>query len=276
MAEDHTASIIPLHQSSRPAAKTPAERAAAYRQRKKAANLPAVITAPAPSTTSSSTPVTLLPREDVASVDPTPRGAGFRPVSRDTGRAAPILLTAAALALAGVGVTMNALYAHSLGATETAGHVFLVLGLAADLVALLLPSVAAGRWQARQQVTAAAGWAVWALTFVFAITASIGFASVNIADVTASRASRVTPAIVTAQAALADAVTARDRECKGGVGRFCREREAAVTERRQALDTAMRSVEETSDPQARPPSASSPGRAWATCGRPRTTSPCSA
>jgi hypothetical protein len=114
------------------------------------------------------------------------------------------------------------------------------------------PLISWCRWQARQRVTAAAGWAVWALTFVFAITASIGFASINISDVTASRSSRVTPAIVTAQAALADAMASRDRECRGGVGRFCREREAAVTERRQAVDTALRSVEQAADPQTQP------------------------
>jgi hypothetical protein len=51
------------------------------------------------------------------------------------------------------------------------------------------------------------------------------------------------------QGALADAMAARDRECKGGVGKFCREREAAVTERRQAVDVAMRSIEQTADPQ---------------------------
>jgi len=90
---------------------------------------------------------------------------------------------------------------------------------------------------------------VWALTFAFAITASIGFASVNIGDVTASRASRVTPAVTAAQTALADAMAARDRECRGGVGKFCREREAAVTERRQAVDVAMRGVEQAADPQ---------------------------
>ena len=77
----------------------------------------------------------------------------------------------------------------------------------------------------------------------------IGFASVNIADVTTARASRATPAVTTAQAALSDAMAARDRECKGGVGKFCRERETAVTERRQAVDMAMRAVEHTADPQ---------------------------
>jgi hypothetical protein len=33
------------------------------------------------------------------------------------------------------------------------------------------------------------------------------------------------------------------------VGKFCREREAAVTVRRQTLDTVMRSVEQSADPQ---------------------------
>jgi hypothetical protein len=111
------------------------------------------------------------------------------------------------------------------------------------------PPVAAGRWQVCQRGTAAAGWCVWLLTFIFAITASIGFASVNISDVTTSRASRVTPAVTAGQSALADAKAARDRECRGGVGKFCRERELAVTERGQAVDVAMRGVEQTADPQ---------------------------
>jgi hypothetical protein len=112
-----------------------------------------------------------------------------------------------------------------------------------------MPSCAAGLWQARHRATALVGWGVWTMTFVFAITAGIGFASVNISDVALARASRVTPAVAMAQAALTDAMAARDRECKGGVGKFCREREAAVAERRQAVDGAMHAVEQTADPQ---------------------------
>jgi len=90
---------------------------------------------------------------------------------------------------------------------------------------------------------------VWAMTLVFAVTAGIGFASVNITDVTTGRAARVMPAVTVAQSALSDAMSARDRECVHGVGKFCREREAAVAERRQILDTAMASVGQTADPQ---------------------------
>jgi hypothetical protein len=71
----------------------------------------------------------------------------------------------------------------------------------------------------------------------------------NISDVTLARASRLTPAVTSAQAQLADAMAARDRERKGGVGKFCREREAEVAERRQFVDSAMAVVGQTADPQ---------------------------
>jgi hypothetical protein len=243
MADDTSASIITLHQPRpKKATKTPAERAREYRQRKKAEKSVTVPDLPIPASVPAtvSTPVTPLPPPTVT----------FRAVMPPSRRhAAPILLTVAALALAVVGMTMNGWFARSLGSTDTAGWLFLVVGVAADLVALVMPSCAAGLWQAGQRTTALAAWAVWLMTFVFAVTAGIGFASVNIADVTLARASRATPAIATAQAALNDAMAARDRECKGGVGKFCRERETAVTERRQAVDVAMRAVGRTADPQ---------------------------
>ncbi len=162
---------------------------------------------------------------------------------------ASYVLAIAALGLAAVGIVINGWFARSLGSTEAAGWLFLAVGVATDLVALAAPLCAAHLWSTGQRATALVGWAVWLMTFIFAVTAGIGFASTNIADVTLARASRPTPAITVAQAALADAMAARDRECKGGVGKFCREREAAVAERRQAVDTAMHSVEETADPQ---------------------------
>jgi hypothetical protein len=151
--------------------------------------------------------------------------------------------------LAGVGIAMNGTFARSLGATDTAGWLFLAIGVAADLVALVMPSCAASLWQVRQRAPSLVGWTIWVVTFVFAVTAGVGFASVNIADVTLARASRMTPAVTAAQAALSDAMSARDRECKGGVRKFCRERETTVNDRRQAWDAAMHSVGQTADPQ---------------------------
>jgi nucleotide-binding universal stress UspA family protein len=191
MADHGSASIVTLHQPRPPRAKTQAERARAYRQRKRAAALPAVIPAPA------STPVTLLPRAERPTLQADQLLVGAHKKSSRR-HAAPILLTIAALALAVVGMTMNGWYARSLGSTETSGWLFLAIGVAADLVALVIPSCAASLWQARNRATALAGWGVWLVTFVFAITASIGFASVNISDTVTSRASRVTPAVTAA------------------------------------------------------------------------------
>jgi hypothetical protein len=257
-------------------AKTGAERAKAYRQRRKVS---AANGAPA----SSEHLVSLdLPFADATNAElaiPPPANdklpkirqlltaphpaVTLRAVTQSRRPVASIVLLVAASALAAAGITINGWFARSLGATETAGWLFLAIGVAADLVALVMPSCATGLWHARRRPAALVGWGAWAVTFAFAITAGIGSASVNIADVTLARASRVTPAAAVAQAALSDAVSARDRECRGGVGKFCREREAAVIERRQALDTATQAVGQTADPQT---DAASRIVAWATHG----------
>jgi hypothetical protein len=255
MADDSTASVIPLHQvPPKKRGKTGAERAKAPRQRK-----PRKAKAAVPADADSSSSESLIPLEFLSAdlefseppVTPSPTVTlhAAEPVTPSRRRIGPVLLSAAALALAGVGIAMNGWFARSLGSSDLAGWLFLAIGVAADLVALVMPSCAAGLWQAGHRATALVGWSVWAMTFVFAVTAGIGFASVNITDVSLARGSRVTPAVTTTQAALADAMAARDRECVRGVGKFCREREAAVNERRQAVDVAMRTVEHTADPQ---------------------------
>ena len=130
---------------------------------------------------------------------------------------------------------MNGWFARSLGSTDLAEWLFLAVGVAADLVLLAVPSTATQLWQAGKRATAAAAWLIWLIVSVFAFTGGIGFASSNIADVTLARASRITPAVTTARAALNDAMAARDRECVSGVGRICRECEQAVTDRHRAL-----------------------------------------
>lgn len=230
----HTADVLRF----RKPALTGAQRAAAYRARKKQKVQlgpndeikPAILVTPAPVT---------KPAKPVTRVTPVTPSRSI----------AQLLLVGTAFALAGVGVTMNGWYAHTLGSSEIAGWVFTAIGVAADAMALALPACAALKWQAHQRGVALAAWLVWALVFAFTLTAGIGFASVNIADVTASRASRVTPAVTAAQAALDDAKAARDRECRSGTGKFCRDREAQVTERQGALNVAMAAVEQKADPQ---------------------------
>ena len=277
MAEDAIASIFARHQPR--TAKSAVPRARAYRQRRRQkpkrdtssdddfseSLIPAGYSwaepafaeppvAPSPALTSSAVTSSAVTSSTVRHL--------HRPF-------ASILLVLAAIALAGVGITTNGWFARSLGSSDIAGWLFFAIGVAADLVALVMPSCAAALWQARHRAISLAGWSVWTMTFVFAVTAGIGFASVNITDVTAARAARVTPAVTAAQSALSDAMSARDRECRNGVGKFCREREVAVAERRQILDAAMASVGQTADPQT---NAAIKLVAWVTQGMLRPTS----
>jgi hypothetical protein len=247
MAEDAIATIFARPQPR--AAKTGVQRARAYRPRRR--QKPKSVAATDEDFSESLIPAGFSWAEPAFAEPPAARSpavaSGVAKPLRSP--AASVLLVAAALALAAVGITTNGWFARSLGASDVAGWLFFAIGVAADLVALVMPSCAAALWQGRRRATSLAGWSVWAMTFVFAVTAGIGFASVNITDVTAARASRVTPAITAAQSALGDAMSSRDRECRNGVGKYCREREAAVAERRQILDTAMASVVQTADPQ---------------------------
>ena len=260
MADDTIASVIPLHHVPlKKRAKRATGRAGTTRPRKKKAKREPFDEAECASSASVLPsefliPPEFLPANDVGAEPPVaPPATTSQPdvaVVRSRRQLAPALLSIAALALAAVGITINGWFARSLGSSDIAGWLFLAVGVAADVVALVMPSCAAGLWQSGQRATASLGWAVWIMTFVFAVTAGIGFASTNISDVTIARASRVTPAIANAHAALTDAMTARDRECKSGVGKFCREREAAVAERRQALDSASASVGQSADAQS--------------------------
>ncbi len=157
MADDTSASILTLHQPRPKAAKTPAQRANAYRLRKKAAvpALPAPVSVP----TTVLTPVT--PQADLFPEQTAPTVTFSVTPSRRP--AASYLLVVAALSLGAVGITMNGWFARSLWATETAGWLFLAVGVAADLVALTMPSRA---WQDKSRATALAGWVVWLTTFI--------------------------------------------------------------------------------------------------------------
>jgi hypothetical protein len=240
MAEDTIASIVALHQPKR--ARTGAQRPGVKRPRR-----PRKTKIATSQSSDSVIPVDFLSRDSAPAESlVTPPSAHVMPARRSV---ASLALAAAAFTLAAVGLTTNGWFARSLGSSDLAGWLFLAIGVAADLAALVTPICAARLWHIGRRAASVAGWAVWAMTFVFAVVAGIGFASVNIADVTTARASRVTPAVTAAQSALSDAMSARDRECGNGLGKFCREREAAVAERRQILDAAMVPVRQTADPQ---------------------------
>ena len=191
MADDTTASVITLHEVPRKRKdKTGAARAKAYRQRKRQGARSSPLPRPSlhlqnlrsppefPAADGTITelamalpavtprPVTQLPAVTIRQDN--------KPVTPTRHTLAPALLSAAAFALAAVGITINGWFARSLGSSDVAGWLFLAVGVAADLVALVMPSAAAGLWHAGQRATALVGWAVWLVTFVFAVTAGIG------------------------------------------------------------------------------------------------------
>jgi len=111
--------------------------------------------------------------------------------SRASGRLARMAISAVlvviALAIAWFGIRINAWYGATLGRTAEASLLLAGLSVAADALALVLPATGRMLWLDRRLGAAAMAWGLWSLTAAIALLASIGFASLNIADVTAAR-----------------------------------------------------------------------------------------
>src|SRR5215470_6730397 len=105
MADETSASIIALHQPRPKRARAPAKRAKSQRRGKKA-SIPALPLVEQVSATSES--------DDVMPLIPVlPSPVALPAIAPSRLRVAPILLTASALALGGVGMTMNGWFARS-------------------------------------------------------------------------------------------------------------------------------------------------------------------
>jgi hypothetical protein len=103
-------------------------------------------------------------------------------------RVIALIVGATALALAAVGLVLNAHFAASLGQTGLAAVLLAAIGLAMDVLAVTLPTAASKLWQTRHQLAALAAWLIWAGALVMMLLAGIGFASTNIGDAVAGRA----------------------------------------------------------------------------------------
>jgi hypothetical protein len=78
-------------------------------------------------------------------------------------------------------------YGATLGKTEEASSLIAGLSVSADILALGLPAAARTLWVERCRAAAAVAWALWTVTIVVALMATIGFTALNIADTTAAR-----------------------------------------------------------------------------------------
>lgn len=98
------------------------------------------------------------------------------------------VLLATALGLAAVGLTMNARFAASFGQTADAAVLLAAIGLAIDVLAAVLPTVAAQLWHHGSRAAAATAWTIWLVALIMTLLAASGFASTNIGDAVAGRA----------------------------------------------------------------------------------------
>jgi hypothetical protein len=101
---------------------------------------------------------------------------------------AAAVLLATAFGLAAVGLTMNARFAASFGQTTEAAILLAAIGLAIDVLAVVLPTVAAQLWHHRARSTAVMAWTIWLVALTMTLLAATGFASTHIGDAVASRA----------------------------------------------------------------------------------------
>jgi hypothetical protein len=98
-----------------------------------------------------------------------------------------LILAGVALAMAWYGMRIDQWYGASLGKTEEASTLLACLSVCAD-TPLVLPSSALALWADGRRTVAGAAWAVWGVVLVVTLLASVGFASINIADTTAAGA----------------------------------------------------------------------------------------
>src|SRR5262249_35290919 len=114
--------------------------------------------------------------------------AAAKPVRSLIATLTSIVLFSTAVGLTGVGLIMNARFAASFGQTLEAGMLLATIGLAVDLLAVVLPTVAVQLWQRRSVLAAGAAWTIWMAALTMTLLAAMGFASTNIGDAVAGRA----------------------------------------------------------------------------------------
>src|SRR5215475_4863091 len=88
-------------------------------------------------------------------------------------------------AIAWFGIRINAWYGGTLGKTAEASALIAGLSVSADLLALVLPATARTLWVDGHRVVAGIAWALWAVTIMITLIATIGFAALNVTDIVA-------------------------------------------------------------------------------------------
>ena len=166
-----------------------------------------------------------------------------------------LALASLAVSIAWFGVQINAWYWSTLGRTPDASRWFAGLSISIELLAFILPTIGGALWLYGRRAASLVAWAIYPPTVAVTVLATIGFASVNIADTTAARTKTTTQ-----RALLLDSISELQSERVAVVtdiqlGR----RPVQSANRRDAIDRQLRSDERdlnnlpaiiVSDPQA--------------------------
>jgi len=166
-----------------------------------------------------------------------------------------LVLFAAGVTIAVASATANAWFGMSLATDKTAAWTFATLTVMAEVVAAVVPAARRFYWHRREWLSCLTILVVLIIALTVVALASSGFVIQNVSDAIMARADHTTASVAIAEAALANAKGARDRECyrNGGskaVGPICRQREDIVNERQAALDQAKAEVRLQADPLA--------------------------
>jgi hypothetical protein len=134
----------------------------------------------------------------------------------------PIILMATALGLGATGPIINARFAASFGATSEAAVLLAAIGVALDVLAIVLPATAAQLWNRGRRLFAVIAWALWPAVLLMTLLAGASFAAGNLGDQIAGRAR-------TAEAAVG---------LRQDLGRLRQER-AGIAEQRSVAEIAV-------------------------------------
>lgn len=170
------------------------------------------------------------------------------------------MLLLVTFAVAALGIGINAQTGWRFGTTLISSATFAGLSIAADVLAVTLPTVAVALWLRCRWALASAAWTTWALSLALAVLASIGFVNRHVGDAAAARqavletAAALTAqrdaAITTARQAVAATAESRQAECTIR-GPRCRaleqEEQARLSELSAALAQPMPSAPRVAD-----------------------------
>jgi len=162
--------------------------------------------------------------------------------------------------VAALGVGINAQTGWRFGTTLISAATFAGLSVAADVLAITLPTVAVALWLRSRWALASAAWTTWALSLTLAVLASVGFVNRHVGDVAVARQAVLSTAaaltaqrdaaITTAKQAVAAAAVSRQAECTVR-GPRCRaleqEEQARLTELAAALALPMPAAPRVAD-----------------------------